>query len=302
MSGVLKEVITHARDYDFETIFGELDKATIYPLVYEIPKDKTGTLKDQGKVGACVAEVVCQIAEVLWKDILGEEALEMSEGFSYASLRGDDHDGYGLIISQAMKLWCEIGTLPKKYFDKLCEMPDIKTIVDAVPDFYQVAQKYRISGYCTLNYANKAKRDSCIKQALSSLGYGIVAVSHDWFSGGSHCIQIVGWNDESDTYIFKNSWGKDYGEDGFAKIPKSEIDCAYLPVLEDIKLPFSDVHEDAWYYKFVKNMYFSGLMKGTSEDSFEPDRAITRAEAAALSYNILKAMDERFDILNKILK
>ena len=302
MSGVLKELVTHARDYDFEKVFFELNPKEVFPSVYEIPRENTGSLKDQGDVGACVAEVICQIAEVLWTDELAEEKLEMSEGFSYASLRDEGHKGSGLIVSQAMKLWCDLGTLPKRYFDKLYEMPDIKEIVDAIPDFYQVAKKYRISGYCNLNYADKLKRDSCIKYALSNLGYGLVAVSHDWFRGGSHCIQLVGWNDENDTYIFKNSWGKDYGTDGFGEIPKSEIDGVYLPVLENIGLPFSDVPSDAWYFKFVKNMYFSGLMKGTSEDSFEPDRAITRAEAAALCYNIIKAMDDRFDILNKVLK
>lgn len=301
MNGLLKEVVTHVRDYDYETVFGSACSSEEFPKVYEIPREDTGTLKDQGNVGACVAEVICSIAEVLWERELNEYRLEMSEGFSYASLRDESLNVPGLVIGKAMKLWCELGTLPKRYFDKLLEMPDIRAIVNAFPEFYEVAKKYRLSGYVSLNYALNEKRDNAIKTALFNNQYGLVAGSNNYFNGGAHCIQLVGWNDERDTYIFKNSWGKDFGDNGFSEIPKGEVDSVYLPMLEGFTLPFSDVSEDSWYYKFVKNMYFSGLMKGTSPDTFEPDRPITRAEACALCYNIIKAVDERFDILNKVL-
>lgn len=302
MSGAIKEVVNHARDYDFEMVFGKVSKDEVFPDEFEIPRNRTGTLKDQEQVLACVAEVIASIAEVLWEDALEEDNLEMSEGFSYVSLRDDSHKGTGLIISQAMKLWCEVGTLPKRYFDKLAEMPEIKKIVDSVPHLYEFAKKHKISGYVPINYASKEKKDLCVKSAFLKLNYGFVACADDYFKGGPHCIQLTGWNDRNGTYKFKNSWGKDYGDEGFSEIPKDEVSGICIPLLDEIVLPFKDVSRDAWYFKYVKNMYFSGLMKGTSEDTFEPDRAMTRAEVATLCYNILKNMDERFDILNKVLE
>lgn len=58
-------------------------------------------------------------------------------------------------------------------------------------------------------------------------------------------------------------------------------------------MPFKDVPEDEWYYKAIKYMYSAGLMQGTSADSFEPERAMTRAEFAQALYNLCKKLDER---------
>jgi hypothetical protein len=42
-------------------------------------------------------------------------------------------------------------------------------------------------------------------------------------------------------------------------------------------------------------------MKGTSDTTFEPDKPLTRAEMAVMINRILRLVDERFDILNKVL-
>jgi hypothetical protein len=35
---------------------------------------------------------------------------------------------------------------------------------------------------------------------------------------GAHVVRIVGWNDADQAWIVQNSWGEDWGEDGFARI------------------------------------------------------------------------------------
>ncbi|MBR6524102.1 MAG: S-layer homology domain-containing protein [Clostridia bacterium] len=297
-TGVQKELISHIRDYDYETVCGAVDE--VFPIEYEIPRKNTGSLKDQGGVGACVAEVIAQIAENWYSKQLGEPT-EMSEGFIYGGLRKENETSEGMLVSRAMQYWTSIGTLPKKYFDVLKEMPEIKEIVLKFPDFYELASKYKITGYVTMNYSEE-KKDAAIKSALMKYGYGLVAVSNDYFRGGAHCIQLVGWNDKTGKYKFKNSWGEGYGDKGFAEIPKDEINVVYLPLFEEIKLPFTDVPETAWYYEDVKKIYFSGQMKGTSDTTFEPDRPLTRAEAAALFNRTNRATDQRFDILNKVIE
>lgn len=296
MNGVQKELIPHIRDYDYEVVCGA--SGTEFPEEYEIPRDNTGTLKDQ-IVNDCVAKVISQIAEN-WYSKQTDENTEMSDGFIYGALRKDTSVGEGMLVSAAMDLWTSIGTLPKKYFNVIKEMPEIKKIVAKFPEFYEMASKYKLKGYVTFNYGQE-KKDLAIKDALTKYKYGLLAVSNDYFRD-AHCIQLTGWNDKTGKYKFKNSWGESYGDKGYSEIPKDEVNKVYLPLFEDIKLPFTDVPEDVWYFDDVKKVYFSGFMKGTSETTFEPDRPLTRAEFAAVINRQNKENDKRFDILNRVLE
>ena len=163
-----------------------------------------------------------------------------------------------------------------------------------------MASKYKLKGYVTFNYGQE-KKDLAIKDALTKYNYGLLAVSNDYFRG-PHCIQLTGWNDKTIKYKFKNSWGETYGDNGYSEIPKDEINKVYLPLFEEIKLPFTDVDESAWYFNDVKKIHFSGFMKGTSETTFEPDRPLTRAEAAALLNRLNKEIDKRFDVLSRVFE
>ena len=156
-TGVQKEYVSHIRDYDYETVCGAVGSS--YPDEYEIPRNNTGTLKNQYEVGACVAEVIAQISEHWYSNQLNEP-LEMSEGFIYGALRKEDSTGYGMIVSTALDLWKSIGTLPKKYFDVLKEMPEMKDTINKFPEFYELASKYKLSGYVSLNYNNQKRSNS----------------------------------------------------------------------------------------------------------------------------------------------
>lgn len=298
--GAASEPISHLRNYDYEQVCGCVSGASTFPTKWSIPHENTGTLKDQGQISACVAEVIAQIAEENYRRQFGESK-EMSEGFIYGALRTDSYTGEGMVTSLAMKRWMEIGTVTKEEFDQLIEMPDIKKLVNKFPHLYDLAKTYRLKGFTSLNYALRSKRDECIKDALTKYKYGLVAVSQKYFLGGSHCIMITGWDDEKDKYEFKNSWGEDYGKDGFSYIPKEQINEVYLPLFDDLVLPFTDVKETDWYYKPIKNMYFTGLLKGKTDTTFEPNAPITRAEVATIMERIMSRIDNKLDVVNEVL-
>ena len=48
-------------------------------------------------------------------------------------------------------------------------------------------------------------------------------------------------------------------------------------------LPFTDVYESDWYYGDVLYSYERGLISGTDESSFSPDKLLTYGEAAKLA-------------------
>lgn len=65
-------------------------------------------------------------------------------------------------------------------------------------------------------------------------------------------------------------------------------------------LPFTDVPSDAWYYDDLYYAWFNGLIKGTSETTFEPDATTTRAQAVTVLYRIagspnVSGLTEPFD-------
>lgn len=54
---------------------------------------------------------------------------------------------------------------------------------------------------------------------------------------------------------------------------------------------FKDVESDAWYNNVVAYCTLNGFMVGVSNNEFEPERAMTRAEMAQVFYNMRDRMD-----------
>ena len=286
---------TNILQYKFENVCEISDEK--FPVKYSLPHENTGTLKHQ-KYEDCVACVISSLAEVMHKEQFGENE-EYSEGYTYGTLRNPNSTREGMVIEQALDLWRIVGCLPKKFFRLTAEMPEIKKLCAKYPELAEIAAKHTIKGYAKIDYADKSKRDRAVKTALTKYGHGLVAVSKNGFGRTAHCIQLIGWDDNSDKYIIKNSYGESYGDKGFGNISKDKINSIYLVLFDDIALPFNDVRPNDWFYKAVKSMYCSGLINGTSETTFEPDKPLTRAEATVLIYRVLKEIDKRFDLSYK---
>ena len=292
--GLIKEAIYSELDYDYEVVCGGITSHD-YPSKYQLPADRTGTQKDQGHIGACVAMTISSIAEAYWSGELGENS-EHSEGFVYGSFRYDNSTSWGLIISVAMEKWKEIGTIPKDKFDILMEMPEMKKLVKTYPELVEIAKKYKLSSYSRLRNNSTSSRDEQVKDALLKYQYGLVG------STGQHCMQLVGWDDEKDNYIFKDSYGSDSGDNGYVRVKKNSVDQIWLPIFNPITIPFEHISPDDWYYKTIKNMYFSGLATGTSPTTFEPNKPMTRAEGFTLAERIIKENQKTQQLLNKVLQ
>ena len=67
------------------------------------------------------------------------------------------------------------------------------------------------------------------------------------------------------------------------------------PKTDDTKKPentekqsFSDVSKNHWAYSFIESLYRDGILNGTGDGKFEPDRYITRAEFVCALIKALK--------------
>ncbi len=56
-------------------------------------------------------------------------------------------------------------------------------------------------------------------------------------------------------------------------------------------LPFTDIHKGSWQYEPVKRAYELGLMNGVSSTRFDPNKQLTRAEAAMILYSLKGARE-----------
>ena len=66
-----------------------------------------------------------------------------------------------------------------------------------------------------------------------------------------------------------------------------------LDKTEDRPREFPDVPADAWYHEAVSVLAGKGIVNGTNEGTFQPERPITRAEFAAIAARFAKASTEK---------
>ena len=239
-----------------------------------------------------------------WQRILFISIILFSETFNFGALRKDALAINGMIHSEALKMQTEIGSVSKDIFDVVLGMPEIYNEIQKISGLFEEAKKWRFANYVKLNNGDTKtgrQKDLEIKDALTKYDVPLFAISPHHF-GGSHAIAIIGWDDNSDSYIIKNSWGESYGDKGNAKIPKSKIREVYLLLYEPIKLPFTDVKEDDWFYDYVKQAYLSGIINGKTETTFEPNMNITRAEAAAMISRLDNKIDKAIEMMNDVLR
>ncbi len=75
---------------------------------------------------------------------------------------------------------------------------------------------------------------------------------------------------------------------------------AYGLVMKDAKTNFTDVPEDAWYYRHIATAQKIGLVKGDMNGHFGVGRLITREEMAVISYRMIKYLNLKMNIKQNI--
>ncbi|WP_199429820.1 C1 family peptidase [Qaidamihabitans albus] len=65
-------------------------------------------------------------------------------------------------------------------------------------------------------------------------------------TSGGHCVALVGWDDEAGCWIAKNSWGPEWGEDGFLRIAYGEAYIEDYPDPRPTTLGCTGVNLRGW--------------------------------------------------------
>ena len=275
------------RDFDFNICCGAIISDDIeLPERFELPINDWVKVYNQGNINACVGYGLAQAQEAHHSKITGE-SVSYSPGAIYGSEEcREGYCGEGMYLRTAIKGVTKIGFVPSLVFDIVEEMPKMKEIVDQRPDLIEIGQPRKLKGYTSLKYAIRSKMIESMKRALYTYRVPLVVSSYNYFGGG-HCFILYGWDDtinkrkkDNVCFLLRNSWGREYGDNGNYYIPVDDIDEVFLPIFEDFKLPFTDVNESDWYYNDVLKATFSGLVNGVSKDKFAPKENIIRGDVA----------------------
>lgn len=202
-----------------------------YPKEIDL-REGFSNIKNQGETGACSA-----YASVGAFEYLSHSEIVFSESFVYFMARTydkstDTDEGSSIYLS--IRALSEFGVCEKKFWDDTVDFskePDIIAKDNAL--------NHRVTKALNINH-----NISDFKSSIAE-GYPICIVIKVFESfgksirgfittpteeeikngkGGYHAVVICGYSDEKRIFIVRNSWGKEFGDNGYCYIPYSYLE------------------------------------------------------------------------------
>ncbi|MBN1154491.1 T9SS type A sorting domain-containing protein [candidate division KSB1 bacterium] len=196
-------------------------------------------VKDQGMCGSCWDFAAIGQIEAWWRihNSRLDSVIDLSEQFVLSCSMGSC-DGY--TVEGAFDFVQEMGVPPETcmYYNGLDSYPCSR----ACAHWEELALKIPGWGYITLDFDDIDNIKTAILQQPVAGSY-IVYEDFMYYSEGvyehvwgeieaGHAVLIVGWDDEQECWICKNSWGPAWGEQGYFRIKWGECGMGeYVPFI-----------------------------------------------------------------------
>ncbi|CAM3303734.1 C1 family peptidase [Paenibacillus taichungensis] len=188
-------------------------------------------IRPQGNEGTCVAFAAVVGVKEYQEKKEHEHTIELSPRYLYQKCKELDGipDEEGTYPRVAVKVLYDQGCCEESYWPYIaCELGTPQIGAD------ENAAKYRIKAFASLNSISSMKRSLVINGPFIA---GVVVFEESWFneqtdrtgvigmppedliSNGGHAICIVGYDNTTKRFKFKNSWGDGWGERGYGYLP-----------------------------------------------------------------------------------
>lgn len=238
-----------------------------FPVYHSIKYNSVA--KNQGDIGSCVPHSISCLKEIIEEKQSGEFRL-FSPGFVYANRRNTDFQGEGMVPSQALYNLRHHGIVHQEDFPYNEEYPGIKNLLSTGGGqdiLFAKAEPFRISSYCKVNNLNE------LRTALLRVGpiSGCFPIYESFFkldkkdytvkypSGketffGYHEMTLLTFNNAISHFEVLNSWGPEWGLNGYCLVPFDYPTVEYWSVSDDI-LP-NPAGDDKRFFILVMNELF----------------------------------------------
>lgn len=197
-------------------------------------------VKNQGGCGACsaFASLGCLEAVIRIASNDSDLDIDLSEQYIFSCAGGDCPSG--LYMGKAFDLIRDNGVpdddcLPYSEVDDNCNdaCPDWATRTETIND-WSLLWQYTVDED-QLKSAVLEQPVACYLEVYSdfmSYESGIYEQKSTNYRGG-HFVVIVGWNDADNCWICKNSWGTEWGENGYFRIKRGEVSIGTWAMVPD---------------------------------------------------------------------
>jgi len=236
--------LTYRRDPDDDRDYkmsADLRNLSI-PLSVDHTPDMS-TIKDQGQLGSCVGFAVTALKE--WQEHTEHEKevaagkrdwrrgkeYDLSESWVYWGAKKIDPwpNEEGTSIRYAMKVLNRLGVPTENawpYDDINIGKPNVWAPL--IAKWAWIGNYWRVNGLQELKIALQKTPVpigiACFREIFYVGSNGIVAYpSNTTNMYGGHAVCAVGYDDDLGLVKFKNSWGKDWGHDGYGYLPYEYI-------------------------------------------------------------------------------
>jgi hypothetical protein len=244
------------------------------PKTYTIPTDRFPKPWSQSVYDCCVAASITKVLEVINFVKTGQYTM-FSKGYVYGRHNRAGKKQGGMDYNYTIPRLLERGTVPEEMCPIMDEIPSIREKLNKLPNIIELdkeAEKTKLKGFTKI--IGNARFDNHVKTRLYETNMPLVGN----MVGKRHCAVIVGWDEYGFLYLDHN--GRD-------NLKRGDFNEAYY-LDGGINMEFKDVSTSDWFYQYVKNVYDKGIMTGTSDDTFEPNRPVTRAELATVISRLLE--------------
>lgn len=195
----------------------------------------TTSIKDQGECNACVAFALCAVWETQYKllDWNRYRNIDLSEAYLFFCSgqkcdKGWDFEGalrFALSVGT-----CDESCFPYKGIQQKCQpCSDYNNRLIRIKDWNVIndddLKKYTIFNHGPLLAGMEVYED------FTYYKNGIYEYVDGNFRG-NHAIAVIGYNDTEGFWICKNSWGKNWGENGWFRIKYDECNINFYPMFK----------------------------------------------------------------------
>jgi C1A family cysteine protease len=198
-------------------------------------------VEDQGRIGSCTANAVVGLVEYFERRTKGEY-LDASRRFLYKVTRKLYHfeGDSGAYIRGTVRALRVFGVCPEEFWSY-----DEAKYDEEPPAFcYAFAQTYQAIKYYRIWDANPQNLLTQLKSSLAKglpFAFGFTVYSSIWNPSvrttgdipfpqpgervdGGHAIMAVGYDDSRNRFIIRNSWGTNWGQQGYGSLPYEYVD------------------------------------------------------------------------------